>query len=159
MDNILVTGGAGFIGTHLCKRLLDDGHKVYCLDNLFTGFRKNIEPLTDYSGFMFIEQDVQDSIDLDINKIYNLACPASPPYYQYNPVETMKTSVLGAINMLEYARKYKARILQASTSEVYGNPIQHPQRETYWGNVNPVGLISCYDEGKRCAETLMHDYR
>lgn len=159
MDNILVTGGAGFIGTHLCKRLLDDGHKVYCLDNLFTGFRKNIEPLTDYSGFMFIEQDVQDSIDLDINKIYNLACPASPPYYQYNPVETMKTSVLGAINMLEYARKYKARILQASTSEVYGNPIQHPQRETYWGNVNPVGLRSCYDEGKRCAETLMHDYR
>lgn len=159
MDNILVTGGAGFIGTHLCKRLLDDGHKVYCLDNLFTGFRKNIEPLTDYSGFMFIEQDVQDSIDLDINKIYNLACPASPPYYQYNPVETMKTSVLGAINMLEYARKYKARILQASTSEIYGNPIQHPQRETYWGNVNPVGLRSCYDEGKRCAETLMHDYR
>ena len=159
MDNILVTGGAGFIGTHLCKRLLDDGHKVYCLDNLFTGFRKNIEPLTDYSGFMFIEQDVQDSIDLDINKIYNLACPASPPYYQYNPVETMKTSVLGAINMLEYARKYKARILQASTSEVYGNPIQHPQRETYWGNVNPVGLRSCYDEGKRCAETLMYDYR
>ena len=158
MERVLVTGGAGFIGSHLCKRLLDEGKKVYCLDNFFTGSKKNIEEFMNCSNFMLIEQDVEDELDIDVHKIYNLACPASPPYYQYDPVKTVKTSVLGIINMLELARKNNARILQASTSEVYGDPIQHPQRETYWGNVNPVGIRSCYDEGKRCAETIMMDY-
>ena len=158
MERILVTGGAGFIGSHLCKRLINEGKKVYCLDNFFTGSKKNISELMDCSNFMLIEQDVEKELDIDVDKIYNLACPASPPYYQYDPVKTVKTSVLGIINMLELARKNKARILQASTSEVYGDPTQHPQRETYWGNVNPVGIRSCYDKGKRCAETIMMDY-
>lgn len=159
MERILVTGGAGFVGSHLCKRLIAEGNYVYCLDNFFTGKQDNIIEFDGHPNFMLIEQDVQAPLNIDVDKIYNLACPASPPYYQYNPIETVKTSVLGAINMLELAKKCKARILQASTSEVYGNPHQHPQREAYWGNVNPVGLRSCYDEGKRCAETLMHDYR
>lgn len=159
MERILVTGGAGFIGSHLCERLLNDGHRVYCLDNFFTGFKRNIEDFMNNPNFILIEQDVEDNLDIEIDKIYNLACPASPPHYQYNPVKTLETSVFGISNMLELARKNKARILQASTSEVYGDPIQHPQRESYWGNVNPVGIRSCYDEGKRCAETFMHDYR
>lgn len=158
MERILVTGGAGFIGSHLCKRLLNEGKKVYCLDNFFTGSKKNISELMDCSNFMLIEQDVEKELDIDVDKIYNLACPASPPYYQFDPVKTVKTSVLGIINMLELARKNNARILQASTSEVYGDPTQHPQRESYWGNVNPIGIRSCYDEGKRCAETIMMDY-
>lgn len=158
MERILVTGGAGFIGSHLCKRLLSEGKKVYCLDNFFTGSKKNISEFMNCSNFMLIEQEVEQELDIDVDKIYNLACPASPPYYQYDPVKTVKTSVLGIINMLELARKNNARILQASTSEVYGDPTQHPQRETYWGNVNPIGIRSCYDEGKRCAETIMMDY-
>ena len=158
MNSILVSGGAGFIGSHLCRRLLEEGNKVYCLDNLYTGKIENIKKLTDFSQFIFLEQDVQDEIDVEINQIYNLACPASPVHYQYNPISTTKTSVLGTLNMLELARKYKGTILQASTSEVYGEPLVHPQVESYWGNVNPIGLRSCYDEGKRCAETLMADY-
>ena len=158
MKKILVTGGAGFIGNHLCRKLLADGNYVVCLDNFFTGLKKHIADLLDISKFKLIEHDIVDPIDIDCEQIYNLACPASPPHYQYDSVKTLKTSVWGVLNMLEIAKKYNATILQASTSEVYGNPLQHPQNETYWGNVNPIGVRSCYDEGKRAAETLMMDY-
>ena len=155
---ILVTGGAGFIGSHLCERLLNSGHDVLCLDNFFTGRRANILHLHDNPHFELIRHDVIEPILLEVDQIYNLACPASPIHYQYNPVKTVKTSVMGMINMLGLAKRVRARILQASTSEVYGDPLIHPQREEYWGNVNPIGLRSCYDEGKRLAETLMMDY-
>jgi UDP-glucuronate decarboxylase len=155
---ILVTGGAGFIGSHLCERLLGDGHEVLCLDNFFTGAKRNIIHLMDYTGFEVIRHDITQPILLEVERIYNLACPASPIHYQYNPVKTIKTSVLGAIHMLGLAKRVKARVLQASTSEVYGDPQVHPQKEDYWGNVNPIGIRSCYDEGKRVAETLMMDY-
>jgi UDP-glucuronate decarboxylase len=155
---ILVTGGAGFIGSHLCERLLGEGHDVLCLDNFFTGRRANILKLLDNHHFELIRHDVIEPILLEVDQIYNLACPASPIHYQYNPVKTVKTSVMGMINMLGLAKRVRARILQASTSEVYGDPLVHPQREEYWGNVNPIGLRSCYDEGKRIAETLMMDY-
>lgn len=159
MKKILVTGGAGFIGNHLCRRLLKEGDFVICLDNFFTGLKKHIQDLIPNPNFKLIEHDIIEHIDIECDQIYNLACPASPPHYQYDPVKTMKTSVLGIMNMLELAKKYNAIILQASTSEVYGNPLVHPQEETYWGNVNPIGIRSCYDEGKRCAETLMTDYQ
>src|SRR5215204_5649619 len=155
---ILVTGGAGFIGSHLCERLLAEGHRVTCLDNFFTGRRENIEHLLDYQHFEVLRHDVTEPLFLDVEQIYNLACPASPLHYQYNPVKTVKSNVLGAINMLVLAKRMRARVLQASTSEVYGDPIVHPQPESYWGNVNPIGPRSCYDEGKRVAETLMMDY-
>jgi UDP-glucuronate decarboxylase len=155
---ILVTGGAGFIGSHLCERLLARGHDVLCLDNFFTGRRVNIAKLLDDHRFELIRHDVIEPILLEVDQIYNLACPASPIHYQYNPVKTVKTSVMGMINMLGLAKRVRARILQASTSEVYGDPLVHPQPEEYWGNVNPIGLRSCYDEGKRIAETLMMDY-
>ena len=155
---ILVTGGAGFIGSHLCERLLAEGHDVLCLDNFFTGRRENITTLLDNHHFELIRHDVIEPILLEVDQIYNLACPASPIHYQYNPVKTVKTSVMGMINMLGLAKRVRARILQASTSEVYGDPLVHPQPEEYWGNVNPIGLRSCYDEGKRIAETLMMDY-
>jgi UDP-glucuronate decarboxylase len=155
---ILVTGGAGFIGSHLCERLLEDGHDVLCLDNFFTGRRANIVHLLENRHFELIRHDVIEPILLEVDQIYNLACPASPIHYQYNPVKTVKTSVMGMINMLGLAKRVRARILQASTSEVYGDPLVHPQPEEYWGNVNPIGSRSCYDEGKRIAETLMMDY-
>jgi UDP-glucuronate decarboxylase len=155
---ILVTGGAGFLGSHLCDRLLKDGHKVVCLDNLFTGRKSNIEHLLANPGFEFVQHDVIDPFRPEVEQIYNLACPASPPHYQYNPIRTIKTSVMGAINCLGVAKRLKARVFQASTSEVYGDPQVHPQPESYWGNVNPIGKRSCYDEGKRCAETLFFDY-
>lgn len=158
MEKILVTGGAGFIGSHLCKKLLDEGNEVICLDNFFTGAKSNVEKLLSNSNFKLIEHDITEKFEADVTQIYNLACPASPPHYQYDPIKTLKTSVLGIINMLELAKKCNAKILQASTSEVYGNPLVHPQAEMYWGNVNPIGIRSCYDEGKRCAETLMMDY-
>lgn len=158
MKRILVTGGAGFIGSHLCERLLNEGNYVICLDNFFTGSKDNIQHLLKNSNFALVEHDVTEEFFAEVDQIYNLACPASPVHYQYNPVKTLKTSVLGMINMLELAKKNNARILQASTSEVYGDPKIHPQPENYWGNVNPIGLRSCYDEGKRCAETLMMDY-
>ncbi|MDQ3220674.1 MAG: SDR family oxidoreductase, partial [Acidobacteriota bacterium] len=155
---ILVTGGAGFIGSHLCERLLSEGHEVICLDNFFTGRKQNIVQLFDSKSFELVRHDVTEPILLEVDQIYNLACPASPVHYQYNPVKTVKTSVMGMINMLGMAKRVKARILQASTSEVYGDPLIHPQTEDYFGNVNPIGLRSCYDEGKRVAETLMMDY-
>lgn len=155
---ILVTGGAGFIGSHLCERLLGEGHDVICLDNFFTGRRENIFPLLENPRFELVRHDVIEPILLEVDQIYNLACPASPIHYQYNPVKTVKTNVMGTINMLGLAKRVKARILQASTSEVYGDPLVHPQTEDYWGNVNPIGIRSCYDEGKRLAETLMMDY-
>lgn len=155
---ILVTGGAGFIGSHLCERLVSEGNEVLCLDNFFTGRRENIFHLLDNPRFELLRHDVTEPILLEVDQIYNLACPASPVHYQYNPVKTVKTSVMGAINMLGLAKRVRARILQASTSEVYGDPLIHPQTEDYWGNVNPIGLRSCYDEGKRLAETLMTDY-
>jgi len=154
----LVTGGAGFIGSHLCERLVKEGHDVLCLDNFYTGRKENIDHLLDSHRFELIRHDVTEPILLEIDRIFNLACPASPVHYQYNPVKTIKTSVMGMINMLGLAKRVKARILQASTSEVYGDPLVHPQSEEYWGNVNPIGLRSCYDEGKRVAETLMMDY-
>lgn len=155
---ILVTGGAGFIGSHLCERLLNDGHEVICLDNFFTGRKANILHLIDNRSFELIRHDVTEPILLEVDQIYNLACPASPVHYQYNPVKTVKTNVMGMINMLGMAKRVRARILQASTSEVYGDPLVHPQTEDYFGNVNTIGLRSCYDEGKRVAETLMMDY-
>ena len=154
----LVTGGSGFLGSHLCERLLADGHEVICLDNFFTGRRANIDHLRDNPRFELIRHDVTEPILLEVDRIFNLACPASPIHYQFNPVKTIKTSVMGAINMLGLAKRVKARILQASTSEVYGDPSVHPQPESYWGNVNPIGIRSCYDEGKRVAETLFMDY-
>jgi UDP-glucuronate decarboxylase len=156
---ILVTGGAGFLGSHLCERLLAEGHDVLCVDNFFTSSRRNVEHLIGHKRFELMRHDVTFPLYVEVDEIYNLACPASPVYYQFDPVQTTKTSVLGAINMLGLAKRLKARILQASTSEVYGDPIVHPQTESYWGNVNPVGVRSCYDEGKRCAETLFFDYR
>jgi UDP-glucuronate decarboxylase len=155
---VLVTGGAGFLGSHLCDRLVKEGNDVVCLDNYFTGRKKNIEHLMDCHNFELIRHDVTVPLFLEVDQIYNLACPASPIHYQYNPVKTIKTSVLGAINTLGLAKRVRARILQASTSEVYGDPDVHPQREDYWGHVNPVGIRSCYDEGKRVAETLFFDY-
>jgi len=155
---VLVTGGAGFIGSHLCRYLLSQGHEVLCLDNLFTGRKSNIDELVDRHDFELIRHDITEPILLEVDRIYNLACPASPVHYQYNPVKTVKTNVMGVINMLGLAKRVKARILQASTSEVYGDPNVHPQTESYWGHVNPIGLRSCYDEGKRVAETLMMDY-
>ena len=155
---ILITGGAGFIGTHLCKKLLMMGHEVFCLDNLFTGSKSNLSDMMAHPRFHFLLQDVTVPVELEVDEIYSLACPASPVHYQYNPVKTIQTSILGAINVLELARNKGARVLQASTSEVYGDPVVHPQREDYWGNVNPIGIRSCYDESKRCAETLFFDY-
>lgn len=158
MKRILITGGAGFIGSHLCERLLREGNEVICLDNFFTGNKQNIVHLMDNPYFELIRHDLTNPFMIEVDQIYNFACPASPVHYQYNPIKTIKTSVMGAINMLGLAKRIKARILQASTSEVYGDPEVHPQPETYWGNVNPLGDRSCYDEGKRCAETLFMDY-
>lgn len=158
MKRILITGGAGFIGSHLCERLLNEGNEVICLDNFFTGSKDNIRHLLDNNRFELVRHDVTKEYYAEVDQIYNMACPASPPHYQYNPIKTIKTSVLGVTNMLGLAKRCRATILQASTSEVYGNPLVHPQTEDYWGNVNPIGIRSCYDEGKRCAETLMMDY-
>jgi len=158
MQRILVTGGAGFIGSHLCESLLAEGHEVICLDNFFTGHKANINPFLENRNFEIIRHDIINPIYLEVDQIYNLACPASPVHYQYNPIKTIKTSVMGAINTLGIAKRVKARILQASTSEVYGDPEIHPQKEEYWGRVNPIGIRSCYDEGKRAAECLMMDY-
>ena len=158
MKKVLVTGGAGFVGSHLCKRLLKEGNEVICLDNYFTGNKKNIVQLLDHPFFEVVRHDVTEPYMVEVDEIYNLACPASPVHYQYNPIKTIKTSVMGAINMLGLAKRVNAKILQASTSEVYGDPNVHPQPESYWGNVNPIGIRSCYDEGKRCAETLFMDY-
>ena len=155
---VLVTGGAGFLGSHLVERLIARGDEVVCLDNLFTGIKQNIEHLLGHPRFEFIRHDVTNPISLEVDEIYNLACPASPVHYQHDPVQTIKTSVHGAINVLELARRLNVRVFQASTSEVYGDPVVHPQSEEYWGNVNPIGPRSCYDEGKRCAETLFFDY-
>ena len=158
MKKILVTGGAGFIGSHLCDRLLREGNDVICLDNYFTGSKDNIRHLLGNDHFELVRHDVINPYHAEVDEIYNLACPASPPHYQYNPIKTIKTSVMGAINMLGLAKRTRAKILQASTSEVYGDPAIHPQMESYWGNVNPIGIRSCYDEGKRCTETLFMDY-
>lgn len=158
MKKILVTGGAGFLGSHLCDRLVEQGHHVLCVDNYFTGSKKNIEHLLDRKNFEVIRQDICIPLYVEVDEIYNLACPASPYYYQWDPIQTMKTSVIGSFNMLGLAKRTKAKILQASTSECYGDPTEHPQPEEYWGNVNPVGIRSCYDEGKRAAETLFMDY-
>ena len=163
MDNyhrkrILITGGAGFLGSHLCERLLKEGNEIFCLDNFFTGTKENVAHLVSDPYFEIIRHDVEFPLHLEVDEIYNLACPASPPHYQHNPIHTNKTSVLGAINMLGLAKRNNAKIMQASTSEVYGDPHVHPQTEDYWGNVNPIGVRSCYDEGKRCAETLFFDY-
>ncbi len=158
MKRILITGGAGFIGSHLCERLLNEGNDIICLDNFYTGAKDNIRHLIGNNKFELVRHDVIFDYFAEIDQIYNLACPASPVHYQHDPIKTIKTSVMGIINMLELAKRCNARILQASTSEVYGNPLIHPQIESYWGNVNPIGIRSCYDEGKRCAETLMADY-
>ena len=158
MKRILVSGGAGFIGSHLCTRLINEGNYVICLDNFFTGTEENIAHLVDNPRFLLVKHDIIEPYDVAVDEIYNLACPASPVHYQYDAIKTIKTSVMGAINMLELAKKTNAKILQASTSEVYGDPVVHPQVESYWGNVNPIGFRSCYDEGKRCAETLFMDY-
>ncbi|MDA9245522.1 GDP-mannose 4,6-dehydratase, partial [Polaribacter sp.] len=158
MKRILVTGGAGFLGSHLCERLLKEGNEVICLDNYFTGNKKNIIHLMENPFFEIVRHDITESYYAEVDEIYNLACPASPIHYQYNPIKTIKTSVMGAINILGLAKRVNAKVLQASTSEVYGDPDVHPQPESYWGNVNPIGIRSCYDEGKRCAETLFMDY-
>lgn len=155
---VLVTGGAGFLGSHLCDRLIEQGHEVICLDNFFTGRKGNITHLLTNPNFELVRHDVIDPFKFEVDRIYNLACPASPPHYQFNPIKTTKTSVMGAINCLGLAKRVRARVFQASTSEVYGDPAVHPQPESYWGNVNPIGLRSCYDEGKRCAETMFFDY-
>jgi len=157
-QRVAVTGGAGFLGSHLCKRLLEQGHDVICIDNFFTGTKNNIIPLLDHPRFEVLRHDITFPLYIEVDEIYNLACPASPIHYQHDPVQTTKTSVHGAINMLGLAKRVKARIFQASTSEIYGDPRIHPQKEDYWGNVNPIGFRSCYDEGKRCAETLFFDY-
>lgn len=158
VKRVLVTGGAGFLGSHLCERLLAQGHEVLCLDNFYTGRRQNVAHLLSNPRFELMRHDIIYSLHVEVDEIYNLACPASPPHYQFDPVQTIKTSVLGAINLLGLAKRTQAKILQASTSEVYGDPEVHPQHESYWGNVNPIGIRSCYDEGKRCAETLFFDY-
>ncbi len=158
MNRILITGGAGFIGSHLCEKLLNDGNDIICLDNFYTGSKDNIRHLIGNNKFELVRHDIINEYLAEVDQIYNLACPASPVHYQFNPIKTIKTSVMGTINMLGLAKRCKARILQASTSEVYGDPNIHPQVESYWGNVNPIGIRSCYDEGKRCAETLMMDY-
>jgi len=158
VKRILVTGGAGFLGSHLCDRLVEQGHDVVCLDNFFTGRKANVTHLLGRPNFELVRHDVIDPFKYEVDQIYNLACPASPPHYQYNPIKTTKTSVMGAINCLGLAKRVRARVFQASTSEVYGDPALHPQPESYWGNVNPIGVRSCYDEGKRCAETLFFDY-
>ena len=158
MKKILVTGGAGFLGSHLCEKLLSENNEVICLDNYFTGNKKNIIHLLDNPYFELVRHDITSPFFIEVDEIYNLACPASPIHYQYNPIKTVKTSVMGAINMLGLAKRIRCKVLQASTSEVYGDPVVHPQNEEYWGNVNPIGLRSCYDEGKRCAETLFFDY-
>ena len=158
MKKILITGGSGFLGSHLAERLIHEGNKVFCLDNFYTGDKSNVQQLLGNKNFKMIEQDVTSPYFIEVDQIYNLACPASPVHYQKNPVETIKTSVIGAINMLDLAERVGARILQASTSEVYGDPEEHPQTEKYWGRVNPIGIRSCYDEGKRCAETLFFDF-
>ncbi|RKS13313.1 UDP-glucuronic acid decarboxylase family protein [Flavobacterium sp. 120] len=158
MKKILITGGAGFVGSHLCERLLREGNEIICLDNYFTGNKNNIIKLLDNPHFEMVRHDITEPYYAEVDEIYNLACPASPIHYQYNPIKTIKTSVMGAINTLGLAKRVKAKILQASTSEVYGDPHVHPQKESYWGNVNPIGIRSCYDEGKRCAETLFMDY-
>ncbi|MBS0624978.1 MAG: SDR family oxidoreductase [Verrucomicrobia bacterium] len=156
---VLITGGAGFLGSHLCERLLTtENCYVYCVDNFFTGSRENVQHLLENPKFAVMQHDICQPLDLEVDEIYNLACPASPPHYQYDPIQTTKTSVLGALNLLELAQRKKCKILQASTSEVYGDPLVHPQKETYWGHVNPIGIRSCYDEGKRCAESLFFDY-
>ena len=155
---ILITGGAGFLGSHLCDRLINEGHEILCLDNFFTGRKQNISHLLQNPNFEVIRHDVVEPFRIEVDQIYNLACPASPPHYQYNPIKTTKTSVMGAINSLGLAKRVKARVFLASTSEVYGDPTVHPQSESYWGNVNTIGFRSCYDEGKRCAETLYFDY-
>jgi len=158
VKRILVTGGAGFIGSHLCERLLREGNEVICLDNFFTGTRRNIVHLLANPDFELVRHDIITPYYAEVDEIYNLACPASPIHYQFNPIKTVKTSVMGAINMLGLAKRVKAKVLQASTSEVYGDPLEHPQKETYWGHVNPIGRRACYDEGKRCAETLFMNY-
>jgi len=158
MKRILITGGAGFVGSQLCERLLNEGNEVICLDNYFTGDKKNVEHLMDSHFFELVRHDITEPYYAEVDEIYNMACPASPVHYQYNPIKTIKTSVMGAINVLGLAKRVKAKVLQASTSEIYGDPTIHPQPETYWGNVNPIGIRSCYDEGKRCAETLFMDY-
>jgi len=159
MKRILITGGAGFLGSHLCERLLSEGHDVICLDNFFTGHKNNIAHLMGQSHFELIRHDIINPIYLEVDEIYNLACPASPVHYQFNPIKTIKTNVMGAINVLGIAKRTRSKVLQASTSEVYGDPDVHPQQESYWGRVNPIGIRSCYDEGKRAAECLMMDYR
>ena len=158
MKRILITGGAGFIGSHLCERLINEGHDVICLDNYFTGSKDNIRHLLDNHNFELVRHDITSPYFAEVDEVYNLACPASPPYYQYNPIKTMKTSIYGAMNTLGLAKRIRAKILQAPTSEVYGDPEVHPQPESYWGHVNPIGIRSCYDEGKRAAETLFMDY-
>jgi len=158
MKRILVTGGAGFIGSHLCKRLLDEGNEVLCVDNFFTGNKNNISEFLDNKRFELLRHDITFPLYVEVDEIYNLACPASPIHYQFDPVQTTKASIYGAINMLGLAKRTRAKILQASTSEVYGDPEIHPQSESYWGRVNPIGIRACYDEGKRCAETLFFDY-
>lgn len=158
MKRILVTGGAGFVGSHLCKRLIEEGNEVICLDNFFTGNKKNVKDLLHNINFELVRHDVSEPYFAEVDEIYHLACPASPVHYQYNPIKTLKTSVLGSLNILGLAKRTKSKVLLASTSEVYGDPKVHPQNETYWGNVNPIGIRSCYDEGKRCAETLFSDY-
>jgi UDP-glucuronate decarboxylase len=158
VGRVLITGGAGFLGSHLSDKLIEQGNEVLCVDNLFTGQRRNIEHLLDHKRFEFMRHDVTHPLYVEVDEIYNLACPASPIHYQHDPVQTTKTSVIGAMNMLGLAKRLRAKIMQSSTSEVYGDPLTHPQTETYWGNVNPIGPRSCYDEGKRCAETLFFDY-
>ena len=158
MKRVLVTGGAGFIGSHLCRKLLEDGDEVICADNLFTGSKKNIEDLFDYSNFEFLRHDITKELYVEVDQIYNLACPASPVHYQYNPIKTVKTSVMGAMNMLGLAKRVHGRVLQASTSEVYGNPQVHPQPESYWGSVNPIGIRSCYDEGDPHFQYIRPEY-
>ena len=158
MKRILITGGAGFVGSHLCRKLILEGHEVICVDNLFTGKKENIYDLLDYNNFEFVRWDICNPYYCEVEEIYNLASPASPLHYQFNPIKTIKTSTVGVINVLGLAKRLNAKILQASTSEVYGDPLKHPQKEDYWGNVNPIGIRSCYDEGKRCAETLFSDY-